>query len=114
MMGFQSGITPNVPHAINEQSQYLAQLIRQALDAGATRVEASEQAEHDWVELVEGTPPRNAGFQESCTPGYYNNEGKPNEGDGWFGTFYPEGFEAFFRYLREYRATRTFEGLEIE
>ena len=57
---------------------------------------------------------RNADFNESCTPGYYNNEGQPDDGDGWFGGFYPEGSEALFKLYREWRATGKFEGLEFK
>ena len=114
VMGLQSGLTPNIPHAINEQAQHLAHVIDHARKNGHETIEASESAERDWVELITGAPPRNAEFQESCTPGYYNNEGQPDDGDGWFGGFYPEGSEALFALYRKWRAAGGFEGLEFE
>jgi len=113
MVGLQSGLTPNIPHALNEQSQYLAHVIGHALQNGHATIEASEQAERDWVRMIQDGAGRNSDFQESCTPGYYNNEGRPGDGDGWFGGFYPDGSEALFEMWREWRATGAFEGLEF-
>jgi len=114
MMGLQSGLTPNIPHALNEQAQYIAHIIGHTLEGGYTTVDANEQAEHDWVQMIHDGQGRNADFNESCTPGYYNNEGQPDDGDGWFGGFYPEGSEALFKLYREWRATGKFEGLEFK
>ena len=113
MVGLQSGLTPNIPHALNEQSQYLAHVIGHALQNEHATIEASEQAERDWVQMIQDGAGRNSDFQEGCTPGYYNNEGRPGDGDGWFGGFYPDGSEALFQMWREWRATGTFEGLEF-
>ena len=113
MMGLQSGLTPNIPHALNEQAQYPAYVIRNVIKRGAETVEASGEAERAWVRLINHTPSQNEGFFDNCTPGYYNNEGLPDDGDGWFGGFYPEGSEALFKLYREWRAAGNLEGLEI-
>ncbi len=52
-------------------------------------------------------------FYESCTPGYYNNEGKPGEGPGWFGGNYGGSAPEFFRLLRDWRDAGALEGLEL-
>jgi cyclohexanone monooxygenase len=113
MLGLQSGLTPNIPHAINEQAKHLAFVVSHALRSGHTQIETSEAAERDWVAMIPAGQNRNAEFSESCTPGYYNNEGKPGDGDGWFGGFYPEGSEALFQLFRDWRATGKLEGLEL-
>ena len=51
-------------------------------------------------------------FLENCTPGYYNNEGKPGERSGQNG-FYGGGSVEFFRILQEWRATGELKGLEL-
>ncbi len=111
--GLQSGATANIPHGLNLQANHLAYVVRHTLDNGFDRVEPSQTAERDWVELVTGTPPRNAEYQKTCTPGYYNSEGKPGDDEGWFGGMYPEGTVAFFALLDEWRAQGTFDGLEF-
>lgn len=112
MMGFQSGLTPNIPHTINEQSQHLAYVIRETLDRGATTVEPSQKAEDAWGAEIE----KGSSFleiQATCTPGYFNDEGKVGETEGWLAGFYPEGSEAFFALLRAWRASGKLEGLEL-
>ncbi len=113
VMGLQSAATPNIPHGINEQAIHIAHILRHANDNGFERIETSDTAERDWVELINGTPPRNAAFKESCTPGYYNSEGRPDDDEGWFGGVYPDGFDTFFEFLREWREAGGFEGLEF-
>jgi cyclohexanone monooxygenase len=113
MLGLQSGLTPNIPHALNEQAQYLAYVVSHALQNGFEQVETTEKAERDWVQLITGSPARNADFSENCTPGYYNNEGKPEDGPGWFGGFYPDGSEALFQMFRDWKATGKLEGLDL-
>ncbi len=112
MMGFQSGLTPNIPHIIEEQSQHLAYVIREALERGATTVETSQQAEDAWcAEIAKGSPFLE--IQASCTPSYFNDEGKVGESEGWLAGFYPEGFEAMFEHFRSWRAEGKLEGLEV-
>jgi cyclohexanone monooxygenase len=113
MLGLQSGLTPNIPHAINEQATHLAHVVAHAQENGFERVETTEAAELEWVEMIRNGQSRNAEFSESCTPGYYNHEGQPDDGDGWFGGFYPDGSEALFQLFREWRAAGKFEGLEF-
>ncbi len=55
----------------------------------------------------------NQDFQLNCTPGYYNNEGKPGERPGWFGGTYGGGAQAFFKVLRDWRAEGDLKGLEL-
>lgn len=113
MMGFQSGLPPNLVHAINEQSKHVAHLIGHAVAKGVTTVECKEDAEAEWVRMIHESKSNSLHFQKDCTPSYLNNEGKPDEGDGWFGGYYGEGPEAYFQLLRDWRAAGTFEGIEF-
>jgi cation diffusion facilitator CzcD-associated flavoprotein CzcO len=113
MMGLQSGLTPNIPHALNEQALYLAHVIRETLDRGFETVETSVEAERDWVAHFRSNASFSSEFFATCTPGYYNNEGKPGEGDGWLAGFYPEGFTALFQLYKAWRETGELEGLEL-
>ena len=51
-------------------------------------------------------------FSENCTPGYYNNEGKPSE-RSLQDANYGAGPVAFFKVLEDWRADGTMEGLEL-
>ena len=113
MGGIQSGVSPNFTELYNEQSQHVAYIVNQGLSSGATVVEPTEQAESDWVRLIMESAYRRAGFLESCTPGYYNNEGKPDDGPGWFGGTYGGGAQEFFKLLKAWRDEGSLEGLEL-
>jgi cyclohexanone monooxygenase len=108
----QAGFTVNYPHMLNEQSKHIAYILRHALDHDVRTVEVSEAAEQDWVDTIIRLSVFAQDFLENCTPGYYNNEGKPGERSGQNG-FYGGGSEDFFRILREWRASGELSGLEL-
>jgi cyclohexanone monooxygenase len=108
----QSGFTVNFPHMLNEQSKHLAYIISHAQQQGVTIVEASQEAEDAWVQTILDLAQVNLKFLESCTPGYYNNEGKPSE-RGIRNGFYGAGPVAFVKLLEAWRATGELEGLEL-
>jgi cyclohexanone monooxygenase len=97
---------------LDEQARHLAYLLGQARERGLTRIETSEQAENDWVQTIVDAAQMNLAFLESCTPGYYNNEGKPaarGVRNGWYGG----GSPAFIRMLEEWRQRGDLAGLEV-
>ncbi|MCE2390767.1 MAG: NAD(P)/FAD-dependent oxidoreductase [Proteobacteria bacterium] len=114
MGGIQSGVSPNFTELYNEQSRHIAHIVGRALERGARRVETSPEAEEDWVRTLQASASANLGFQQSCTPGYYNNEGRPGEGPGWFGGNYGGGVHEFFQVLRQWRSRGDLQGLELE
>ncbi len=108
----QSGFSVNFPHMLDEQAKHLAYVLTEARTRGATCVETSKKAEDDWVQAIVDLSQMNVAFLESCTPGYYNNEGKPAERsarDGWYGG----GSPAFIRILEDWRARGDLAGLEL-
>jgi cation diffusion facilitator CzcD-associated flavoprotein CzcO len=108
----QSGFSVNIPHVLDEQARHLAWILRAARDRGATRIEATQQAEDDWVQTIISLAQMNLQFLESCTPGYYNNEGRPAERGARNG-FYGAGSPAFFRVLEAWREQGDLDGLEL-
>ncbi|MCG8589626.1 MAG: NAD(P)/FAD-dependent oxidoreductase [Proteobacteria bacterium] len=112
MSAAQSGFTVNFPHALNEQSKHIAYIVAHALERGVREIEASEEAEADWVRTVIEKAQMGQRFLEECTPGYYNNEGKPGERNGQNG-FYGGGSVEFFAILENWRAAGGLEGLEL-
>jgi cyclohexanone monooxygenase len=49
-----------------------------------------------------------------CTPGYYNNEGRPmGPRERLNGAGYPQGPVAFFAYIDHWRRSGEFAGLEF-
>jgi cyclohexanone monooxygenase len=102
----------NYPHMLNEQSKHIAYILRHAMDNEVRTVEVSREAEAEWVATVIRLAVLAQDFLESCTPGYYNNEGKPGERSGQNG-FYGGGSVEFFRILNDWRAAGGLAGLEL-
>jgi cyclohexanone monooxygenase len=113
MGGMQSGITPNFTELYSEQSQHIAYIIGHALKNDAQTVEPSEQAEAEWLRNIVEFGQSNGSFSLDCTPGYYNNEGKPGQGPGWFGGNYSGSAQDFFKVLRNWRDQGELKGLEL-
>lgn len=112
MGGIQSGVSPNFTELYNEQSQHVAYVIGRALRQGLQTIEPTDDAEQGWLHALAESNQGRTSFQLECTPGYYNNEGRPGEGPGWFGGNYGGGAQAFFTILRDWRDRDDFDGLE--
>jgi cyclohexanone monooxygenase len=108
----QSGFTVNFPHMIDEQARHCAYILERAFANGATVVEASQEAEDAWVEEILQLAVNNQKFLESCTPGYYNNEGRPGERSLRNGS-YGAGAIAFIKVLERWRDEGSLAGLEL-
>ena len=108
----QSGFTVNFPHMLNEQSIHLAHLIAHLEDNGLTRSEVTAEAEEKWVRTIVDLAQNNIKFLEACTPGYYNNEGKPAARSLQSGS-YGGGPVAFVKVLERWREQGDLDGLEV-
>jgi cyclohexanone monooxygenase len=112
MNNVQAGFTANYPHLLNEQAKHVAYIVRRALDAGAASIEVSREAEQAWIDECIEKARQTGDFLESCTPGYYNNEGKPGQRGAQDG-FYGGGSPQFFRILDAWRADGSLPGMVI-
>jgi cyclohexanone monooxygenase len=108
----QAGFTANFPHLLDEQSRHLAYILGHATEQGVEMIEASQQAEDDWVQRIIDMAQFNMRFLENCTPGYYNNEGKPAE-RSIRNSSYGAGSIAFFKVLADWRDEGSLAGLEL-
>ncbi len=108
----QGGFTANYTHSLDEQSIHLSYILNEMKKAGKNYVEAAEEAEQKWVETVIEKARNMQSFQESCTPGYYNNEGKPNTSPQ--NNPYGGGSLEFFSLMKSWRKKGSLEGLELQ
>lgn len=108
----QSGFSANFPHMINEQSKHIAYLVKSAMERQARVVEPSEEAEQAWVDTIVKLAVMREAFLKECTPGYYNNEGKPEAMTAKNGS-YGAGPVAFTKVLEDWRAEGSLKGLEL-
>ncbi|HTK98065.1 MAG TPA: NAD(P)/FAD-dependent oxidoreductase [Pseudomonadales bacterium] len=109
----QGGFTANFPHMLNEQSLHIAYIVKQAMARQARTIEASAEGEAEWVATMQRLKANNLKFLMECTPGYYNNEGRPGTGTSLLDAQYGGGPEEFFRIIREWRDEGSLKGVEV-
>ncbi len=115
VVGFtQAGnLISNVTHNLVEAGTTVAAVVAHTLEAGADEVEVTESAEAAWVEMLEQSPGSFIGDLD-CTPGYYNNEGRPaGRRERLNLSGYPAGPVAYFDHIDRWRRSGEFEGLEF-
>ena len=113
-LGFtQSAVTVNVPHALGEQAAHVVYMLNEAADQGCVRIEPTIEAEQWWQDEMADKARLGVKFYEACTPGYYNNEGKLGNPNGFFSAMYGAGPIKFFRMLDEWRSTGRLEGIDL-
>ena len=111
----QGGVSANTTAMFEQQARHIAYIIAEAQQRGATTVEPSRAAQEDWVATIRGLSIDTSEFELSCTPGYYNNEGRGGrDGNASFlGDLYSPGFYAFAELLAAWRAEGGLAGLEL-
>ncbi|WOF22863.1 NAD(P)/FAD-dependent oxidoreductase [Microbacterium betulae] len=114
----QAAMTANFAHTLAEESAHIGYIIGAANRDSAKTIEVTAEAEEAWVQEIidvvtnNTVGAQNLAFQEECTPGYYNNEGKPSlvaVQNGPYGL----GATAYFGVLDSWRKAGTLPGLSL-
>jgi len=108
-----ANLISNIPHNLTEAGETIATVIAHADNVDAEQIEVTAGAEAAWVAKLEAGG-RTFGGDPTCTPGYYNNEGKGSDEKATRNSLgYPEGPVAYFEHIDRWRTTGTFDGLEF-
>jgi len=108
----QTGLAPNFTYMLDGQATHIAHVIAEVKARAATTVEPTPEAEAEWVRRVTA-PSFITEYQNTCTPGYYNGEGK-NTGQGFLEAQDPDGAVRFFDMLARWREQGEFAGLIVK
>ena len=106
----QAGFTTNFPHAMDETAKHIGYMLKQCKKEQLSSIEASRESEDKWVEEIISVSRFASDFQESCTPGYYNNEGKPNPKSVQNGP-YGKGSRPYFTITAAWREEGNMSGI---
>jgi cation diffusion facilitator CzcD-associated flavoprotein CzcO len=106
----QKASSVNAVHLLDEQATHIGEVVAEAGKRGARWIEPTAAAEAAWVDTIRRKAPDHYQFQLECTPGYYNNEGKPRERSEQFG----DGPVAFHRLLRQWRDSAGMDEVMVE
>jgi cyclohexanone monooxygenase len=105
----------NAVHLLDEQAEHLRYIFGEIKKRELKTIEPSVAAVDEYARLIREAPGNDdiTAFFTSCTPGYFNAEGKAKKNDELFGgARYGEGAMAFFKMLDEWRKSGVLEGLE--
>jgi cation diffusion facilitator CzcD-associated flavoprotein CzcO len=108
----QAGLTVNFPYLLDIQATHTAWIIAWALEHDVGEVEASAAAEAAWVETVVQRSAATAERAKTCTPGYYNREGKADAKTRQ-GSFFFGGPTEYADLLAAWRANADLAGLDV-
>ena len=109
----QVGVSSNFAHILDVQSEHIAILIDETRRRGASTIEATRAGEEAWVAEVIAASRTSIDFLQSCTPGYYNNEGQPNLPTFQRNGAYAPGIVAFDEIISAWRSDDDLPGLEF-
>lgn len=70
----QAGFGTNFLHFLSESAQHVAWLIATCEEEGVATIEATPEAEEEWLGILLGVAGGIADYSRNCTPGYYNGE----------------------------------------
>lgn len=108
-----ANLISNITSNLTEAGASVAAVVSHAIAVGAEEVEVTAEAEREWVDLLETSTGSFLGNPD-CTPGYYNNEGRPiGRRERLNASGYPAGPVAFFTFIDAWRRSGAFEGLEL-
>ncbi|MFM7118646.1 MAG: flavin-containing monooxygenase [Gammaproteobacteria bacterium] len=110
----QNGLSVNMTAMFDDQAQHIAYILAELRARGRTVAEVTPAAEAAWVAEIRRLAVNNFAFQQSCTPGYYNNEGRVGtQGSGIGSEVYAPGINAFNAVLAAWRAEGSLAGFEL-
>lgn len=108
----QAGVTANWTHTTYALGEHIASVVGTCLRDGTYEVmEPTEEAEEDWARQNEEGSEQRLQYAQSCPPGYYNREGKPEEIPARW-AFYPKGIMAWTEITRKWREEGSMQGME--
>ncbi|MGI5199850.1 flavin-containing monooxygenase [Streptomyces sp. CA-288835] len=106
----QNASAVNYVHILDEQATHVAAVVGEARRRRARYIEPSAEAEAAWVATIREKAADLYAFQAECTPGYYNNEGRPRERSESYG----DGPVAFHELLRRWRESGGMRDVLVE
>jgi cyclohexanone monooxygenase len=109
----QTGTTISVPHMLQEQIDHISYVVMRCIAEGMTVVEATEEAETAWQDVIGHVNDARRPFQQACTPGYFNADGQAEDMRSAIGSgiYFPS--TGFFEMWAKWREDGDFAGLDV-
>ena len=118
---YQGGLNSSLTLNFEEQVRHMAYIVKSVMDRGAVAAEVSQEAQDAWIRHMRGTEIDRTEWIHDCTPGYFNNEGKPDVDENgnekyrfYLGELYGPGWDAYMKILDDWRVAGELEGLVLD
>jgi len=109
----QAGFGVNFVHFLSESARHVAWIVATAEEEGIRSIEATVEAEEEWLFVLYGVAMGLRAYSSTCTPGYYNSEGTPGPG-GARNLVYPGSLMHYVGYLERWRSAGDMQGERVE
>jgi len=106
----QAGFGTNFVHFLAKSAEHVATLIARCDAEGIATIEATPEAEDDWLMVLYGTAAGAAAYSATCTPGYYNGEQGEIDAKGARNLVYAGSLLDYAGHLEAWRATDDLPG----
>ena len=107
----QGGIAINFAHLLNELAVHAAWLVSNSLKHGIAEIEPTAEAQEAWFHTLLGHLGAQAMFFATCTPGYFNAEGRMDPSAIRMVPFFGPTLD-YIQILRDWRAAGGTAGVE--
>ena len=115
--GFVFQLGANYAHGIDVQAGHIAYTISQLCNRGIKSANVSIDAEERWIAdqlQASGSGIFLGGSPDTCTPGYYNQEGTAKRYRNVKRETYGKGVGAYIKLLRQWREDGDLKGLDLD
>jgi len=109
----QSGVSPNYTHTAEERAQHLAYLVGKWVERHAATIEATQEAEEEWLCKMNEASVDAKAFYADCTPSYLSSEGDRDNPHGMLSTNFGGKPVEFFDMLSQWRSSGRLDGVKI-
>jgi len=109
----QSGVSPNYTHTAEERAAHFAYLVDEWVRRGARTIEATAEAEEQWLVAMREASVKPAAFYADCTPSYLSSEGAKDNPHSMLANNFGGKPVEFFDMLHQWRATGRLEGVAM-
>ena len=109
----QAGFGVNFVHFLSESARHVAWIVAAAEREGIRSIEATVEAEEEWLGVLYGVAMGLRRYSGTCTPGYYNSEGTPGPG-GARNLVYPGSLTNYVGHLERWRDAGDMPGARVE
>ncbi|WP_314036927.1 NAD(P)/FAD-dependent oxidoreductase [Dietzia sp. CH92] len=113
-LGFnQSTQVSNIANLIDHQARHMIYMVDKCVREGIRAIEPTPEAESGWCEVIAEHAEMRRDWNNTCTPGQYNNEGRlDDKRSNLVGGLYGPGYE-YFDLLRKWREADDLDGLSL-